>query len=629
MRLKTKLLLAFLGSFALIMLALSALFLGQLMQQRVETAYGNNNVVAHQILYAVRHALEIGLRGEHIDVNNPEQLSEAVESALAKDDDLTATLNSVIRYSPAVYDVNIVDWKNRVLVSTDPTLGGQTLPPRPDFAGMQSAGLRTQIRGVFGRPRVYDVSVPLERNGSPFITVRVGVRSTFVRAEVLPSLRRAFLYSLVLIGAAFVLAIILSNIALRPLTVISARLDELEAGAAEDAPQERDEVAAVSGKIERLGRRMRSVEEVFTELKGNLDQILASLQDGLVLFTQDGRAVLVSDSAARFLGVNADEILGGNIMDVLDRKTVLGHMILDAFGAHVALLGEEVVTEEGRRVQVSLDFVHEESGHHSALGALLTLHDPETAQQLETELEMSRRLAGIGRLTAGVGHEVKNPINAIVVHMELLRNKLAGATPEAQRHLDVIQGEIQRLNRVVGMLVDFTRPVEVRLVEEDLRTVVEEVLTLTAAELATRNVVLERQFWPSPLPVHVDRDLLKQALLNIIQNAAQSMPDGGRVDVATRRDGRMARVSIKDSGAGIPPELLDKIFNLYFTTKPTGSGIGLAMTFRILQLHNGRVLVDSEVGVGTTFTLEIPLTPSDNRLAGKTVPQLALGNVNS
>jgi signal transduction histidine kinase len=237
-------------------------------------------------------------------------------------------------------------------------------------------------------------------------------------------------------------------------------------------------------------------------------------------------------------------------------------------------------------------------------------------------------MAAIGRLTSGVGHEVKNPINAIVVHVELLKGKLvaAGAGPAASRHLEIIESEIHRLDRVVQMLVDFSRPVELQLREHDLRTVVGAVLALAVEELSTQNVTLIRIMPPHPLPVNIDADLIKQAVLNVIKNGAQAMPEGGTLRVTledTRKDEsrrdesrrdesrRFAVLRISDEGPGIPEDIREKIFDLYFTTKSGGSGIGLAMTYRILQLHYGSIEVQSNRERGTEFVLQIPLSLSD------------------
>jgi signal transduction histidine kinase len=253
-----------------------------------------------------------------------------------------------------------------------------------------------------------------------------------------------------------------------------------------------------------------------------------------------------------------------------------------------------------------MDFIHDDRERQD-LGALVTLHDLESMEEIESELELSRRMAAIGRLTSGVGHEVKNPINAIVVHLELLKNKLSDASGPAIRHLDIIDSEIHRLDRVVQMLVDFSRPVELQLAEQDLRSVVDDVLSLATEEFSTHNVTLESRLPSKPLVAKVDTDLLKQAALNVILNGAQAMPDGGRLEVVLEEEGKSAVLRVTDQGYGIPDDLLEKIFDLYFTTKAGGSGIGLAMTYRILQLHHGSIEVQSNVGSGTEFRLRIPL----------------------
>jgi len=245
------------------------------------------------------------------------------------------------------------------------------------------------------------------------------------------------------------------------------------------------------------------------------------------------------------------------------------------------------------------------------LGALLTLHDLESAEAIESELELSRRMAAIGRLTSGVGHEVKNPINAIVVHVELLKSKLEGASAPAIRHVEVIEAEIRRLDRVVQLLVDFSRPVELQLREQDLRDVIGDVLALSAEELSTHNVILESHMPARPLAVNVDADLIKQAALNVIQNGAQAMPEGGALRVVLEEQRKFAVLRIADQGPGIPDDIREKIFDLYFTTKSGGSGIGLAMTYRIVQLHYGSIEVQSNAERGTEFVLRFPLAAVD------------------
>ncbi len=622
MRLKTKLAAAITLLVFVVATVLSWLYMSQLLQQHIEQSYQATDVLAYQMQFAIREALENGLRNRQVNANDPAALREAVADALRHDPGLNSFINSVINYSPTVLDIAIADRDGRGLVTApDPLLEDQRLPVRPNYATLLKGSIFRSIRLVFGKPRVYNLTVGIERDGQPFITVRIGIRNTFLKNAFYPWLRDSFTYISLAIAISLFFAAFVANLALKPLAQISARLDalsqaepagELESGASTDA------VLQVSHKIERLGRRMRNVEEVFSALKENLDQILSNLQDGMMLFTRDARAVLVSRSVERFLAVNRDDILGAEVHDIFDRYSVLGRTVRQAFDAGMSIVQEEIVTETGRRVEISLDFIHDDRAADSgqSLGALLTLHDLESMREIESELELSRRMAAIGRLTAGVGHEVKNPINAIVVHLELLRSKIDTGS-SASRHLEVIQTEIRRLDRVVQTLVDFSRPVELQLKEQDLRQIVSGVLMLASAELETRNITLKSEIPDHPVMVKVDADLFKQAILNVVINGAQSMSHGGDMSIQLVGDARMATLRVEDHGEGIPDKILPHIFDLYFTTKREGSGIGLAMTYRILQLHNGQIDVESRAGVGTTFIFTVPTSSfPDQRLRG-------------
>jgi signal transduction histidine kinase len=638
MGLKTKLVLAITALVFLIAGVVSLVYVHQLVKAAVKETYDTNLMVADQVRYALQNALESGLQGLTVDPNNPGELRGLMADTVQNDPTLQASLVSVIRYSSTVYDVNIADSQGTVLLSTNPSNQGKPLPSRPAFDHLLKAGPVPMMMQVFGEPKVLDIVATLENNGKLFASVHVGVHTSLLRAAYDPVLRKAFWLMGFALIAALLAAFSLSNLALRPMTEISRQLDRLtaagEAPVESRTPKNQDVAAQVSTKIERIGQRMRNVEEVYSALRENLDQILGNLQDGIMLFTEDRRAVLVSEAARRFLQIDRDNILGLQAREFLDDSIALGRALREAIETGKRMDKVEVRTEAGRRIETSVDFINDQETHQG-LGALVTLHDLESAAQIESELELSRRMAAIGRLTSGVGHEVKNPINAIVVHLELLKSKLGESEGPATRHLDVIDAEIRRLDRVVQTLVDFARPVEVKLREQDLRPVIGDVLALAADELTMRRVTLISRIPAEPLIANVDADLLKQAVLNVIQNGAQAMPDGGRLEVTLEPDANQnesqlqaskgngmagggshapvhaALLRVADEGIGIPAEIRDKIFDLYFTTKIGGSGIGLAMTYRILQLHHGSVDVQSRQGRGTEFQLRIPLAAAD------------------
>ncbi|MDE3201340.1 MAG: PAS domain-containing sensor histidine kinase [Acidobacteriota bacterium] len=619
MQLRTKLVLAITSLVFLISGALSVVFIRQMLHYQVQQSYDTNKVVASEVRFAVQNALETGLKDREVNPNDEAQLRSLAAEAIRNSRVLAATLDSVNRYSFTVYDVNIGDAQGKTLVSTNPDNQDKPMPQRSDYAQLLDANFVQLLREVYGDPRVFDVSAPLERNGEPFISVRVGVSTALLGAVYKPWISETRTLMGFALITALLVAFFLSNLVLRPFEAISLELEYLTTAAGEAKESEengakdarrQDAAQRVTTQIQQIGQRMRNVEEVFSALKENLDQILGNLQDGIVLLTRDGRAVLVSEAARRLLQIKNGDGVGMQADEIFDSSNVLGAALKRAYDAGEPMGPEEMRTESGRRVQVSLDFIQDDKTRQG-LGALVTMHDLESVEEIESELELSRRMAAIGRLTSGVGHEVKNPINAIVVHLELLKNKISSDNSPATRHLDVIESEIRRLDRVVQTLVDFSRPVELHFKEQDLRNVVGDVLALSAEELTRRNVTVESVFPSNPQMVNIDADLIKQAVINVVENGAQAMPDGGKLHIQLEEDRKSAVLRIRDEGQGIPAEILEKIFDLYFTTKSTGSGIGLAMTYRILQLHNGSVEVESEEGRGTEFRFRIPLAATE------------------
>ncbi|MGC2697202.1 MAG: ATP-binding protein [Candidatus Angelobacter sp.] len=607
LRLKTKLVFAITAMVVAIVATLSTVYVYEVVHQRMQQAAEISRNIARQLYSVARGSFQVDLNSTRIDLNDPIQVEQEWQELLQSDPVVNYLLESATGDSRLIYDAAIVDTKGVAFLHTNPNLLGQQLETREDFDSFVHSGIRRQLKAIYGPPQIYDTRVPLVRDGRAFGEVRIGVATTLLRDELRPLLKQALELSGAAILICLVIAAGLSNLALRPLAAISRRLDLISLGKAElveTPPKRSDEYGTVSTKIERLGRQMRDVKEVFSALKENLDQMMANLQDGVMLFTSDFNAVLVSASAERFIGKPRGEMLGRHPAEIFSRDSRMGSAILDAFESRTPLGPEEIENEQGRHIQISLDFIEE---HGERIGALLTVRDAESVHRIEDEIELSRRLAAIGRLTSGVAHEVKNPINAIVVHLEVLRQKMKEIDPDTKRHVDVIGSEIQRLDRVVQTLVDFTRPVELRLNEMDLRKVVEDVVILASPAAERHKVIIERQPGQESLPVRIDVDLVKQALLNIVLNGVQAMPDGGTLRIGARREGEGAIIMVRDQGPGIPENIRDKIFNLYFTTKSGGSGIGLAMAYRVVQLHHGSVEFTSIMEHGTTFYLRFPL----------------------
>src|SRR5438045_7008590 len=397
-------------------------------------------------------------------------------------------MDSIVGSVPIIYDAAIVDADGNAILHTDPDLNGKPVPNRPDFQQVVDANFRQQLKLLYNSPTVYDVRVPLQLNGEPFGSIRVGVSTVFLKNELTPRLQHAVIFFAAAILLSLVLAAGLSHIALGPLERISRTLDSVTAGDAEPVAEPKetsDEYGLVTLKIAHLGRQMRYAKEIFSALKDNVDQIMANLQDGLMLFTRDARIVLVSASVERFLGRPRRELLGRMVREVFSADSTLGALVLPSFDRRSPVPPRELEFPNGKRVQISLDFIREKG---TQIGALLTMRDAESVRRIEDEIEMSRRLSASGRLTRGVAHEVKNPINAIVLHLQLLQNKLAQEEPDTRRHMDIIDSEIRRLDRVVQTLVDFTRPRDLHLEELDFRRLLDDGVQLAGPDAGRHGV---------------------------------------------------------------------------------------------------------------------------------------------
>jgi signal transduction histidine kinase len=265
--------------------------------------------------------------------------------------------------------------------------------------------------------------------------------------------------------------------------------------------------------------------------------------------------------------------------------------------AKLSLLGERFrgAREDATQLRTNLE------------GALEKL-DSGTRRQLESQIALAHRLTAINSLTGRVAHEIKNPLNSIALRLEMLRSRMADETPDdVDEQFAVLSAEVMRLDRVVRTFLDFNRPVDLNPEPVDLIEAAEEILSFIEPEAVAHGVRTSFARPDGAIVMDAGRDLLRQALMNIAVNAIEAMEGGGELTVRVERNKDTCAVVIADTGPGIPPDQLEKVFQLYYTTRPRGTGIGLAMAFRAAQLHGGTIEVKSEMGKGTEFSMILPL----------------------
>jgi signal transduction histidine kinase len=591
-------------------LGISTLYLSHLIRQALSEVKSRGEYVAMEIFHQASTRLSQARMPAGSNPFDFQALRAFVQDQFVSDAGLSSLLDSAVGYSPSVYYAAITDTRGQILVHSDPTKIGQALAPAPPFDDLLHAGLWKQLRVIFyGPAKLYEVVLPLEIGEKPFCDVRVGVSTLFVGNEITPELRSALTLAIAVVILTTLSAGLLSYVVLQPLESISRSVDLLARGQYSEPVRLKrsDEWGMLSSKLNLLGEQMRGEKAAFVELKENLDQLFSKLSDGLLLFERQDRLVLATPAAARLLGCRAEAILHRQAQEVFTAQNPLHDLLRAAFASRQSTPWRtlDLGGDPPARLAVNVRFISEQG---EPMGCLVTLRDASTRAQLEDQIDVAAKLAALGRLTSGVAHEVKNPLNAMVLQLELLKSKLTGQGDNVGRHLEILSNEIQRLDRVVKTFLDFTRPVELHPIPTDVESLVREVFLLAEPQALKNNVrlVFERQ---GNLPaINVDRDLMKQALLNLVLNGCQAMPAGGQLTVKPQADGHYLSLEVSDQGEGIPPEARQKIFSLYYTTKPGGSGIGLAMAFRALQLHNGFIDFSSELQHGTTFRVFIPVT---------------------
>ena len=580
----------------LVVAATSLVYLSQVARVTVEQALGQADLVAKQIYAQSRLALAR-------DQGSPPW------AALANDRDLRSILEASLGYSPNLLYVLIADETGQILMHGERAKEGELIPVRPPLADLLAGGPIRRLLALYRPGEVYEVGLPMQLDKRPFATIRLGISTTLLRAEMATSLRYGATLAAIALPLAWVVAMGLVNLTRRRIRGVTQALERFRQGefAAPPEPPQEDEFKELASQLQLLGQQLQLDRLRMFGSGEQLQRLMDHLEDGMILFGDADRLLFCNRSAEAILGKALAEIRGQSLDTVLGPEHPLWAVLLrgvtgDGNVRHVPVrVGR---AGEVREVLVSVFRVRDAERH---VGAMALLKDVDSLKTLQSLVSYSAKLTALGRLTSGVAHEVKNPLNAMAIHLELLKDQLHASPEGIQDSLQVIESEIRRLDRVVQGFLKFVRPQELSLTPTDLNRLVEEVVGLLRMEWEAAGIQFELRLDQALPPLGMDEELIRQALLNVVLNACQAMPRGGWIRVTSFQQGGLVCVRIADEGVGIPPEELDKIFRLYYTTKPEGSGVGLSLVYRTMQLHDGEVRVASEVGRGTTVSLFLPV----------------------
>lgn len=605
---------------------LSALYVSRLSRVVLHESEARGRLLLNAILHRAREVVLV----------NPDPYAP-----LRQDPGLRAVLESSI-YGEGVIYAAILDPRGVVVAASDSAMLGKVWPEHADLAALVGSGPLQQLQVIYSREgQTLDLKQPMKLGEEAFGSIRIGVSTLLMRQELNASLRPALLLGAAALIIAVFVAALLAQLLLRPIHVIRSGLTRLgrgEFGVTLDLPPG-DEFGELGSFFNTVSQQLSADRTLLAGQKANLQSAVEHLEDAVALFNQSGELLFSNPAMQPTLPADA-------IGRALQALLPIGHSYRTLVEETLATRASRGPVQEGERLLLT----HAISGVNGELvGVLLVDRNMAYLSRMQSTLAYSRKLVALGRLTAGIAHEVKNPLNAMMIHLELLRTKIrntarepvavgagiAGdqrirsgdlssdaargrgvdvsadatrsvAKADALQHVEIIESEIRRLDEVVQGFLRFTRPEDLRLQPVDMRGVFDEIMPVVRPEAEANNVRVVVECAPHVL-VNGDAAMLRQAFLNLAINACQAMSSGGslRLSCSPASHDRV-EVRVEDTGVGIPPEHLGKIFDLYFTTKDHGTGIGLSMVYRIIQLHDGEIEVQSTPGRGTTFKILLP-----------------------
>jgi len=487
-----------------------------------------------------------------------------------------------------------------------------------------------------------EVRQPILLGGDKFGTIRVGVSTRLVRLELRKEVKWVGVMGLLALMIAVVVSASFAQLMLRPIHVIRSGLTRLgrgEMGVRLDLPQQ-DEFGELGSFFNAASAQLSADRSQLADQKANLQSAVEHMQDEVAIFNPAGELLFANPAMLATLppepfGLPVDDLLTeGHPYRDLVHTTIGEKQSSGPVSAPIPRTTPDGAGGDGDEGGERLVMAHAiRDKDQQMLGVMLVARDVQALGRVQSMLNYSRKLMALGRLSAGVAHEVKNPLNAMTIHLELIKQKLLSANGRGGRrpgapagagvaaveappldlgpaleHVRIIGGEIQRLDQVMQGFLKFTRSEDLKLQSISLSSLVDDVVRVVGPECAKAKVNVITEGLDRVPEISGDSAMLRQAFLNLALNAIQAMPNGGtlRISAASSRS-RLVGIAFEDTGGGIKPEHLGRIFDLYFTTREKGSGIGLSMVYRTVQLHDGEIDVESTQGRGTTFRISLPL----------------------
>jgi two-component system sensor histidine kinase HydH len=336
-----------------------------------------------------------------------------------------------------------------------------------------------------------------------------------------------------------------------------------------------------------------------TQLYAN--NVLESIPDSLITLDQEGHIVSCNRNAEELIKRRSTDIVGKKILDIFP---ACPPEILTSAN-NVIEKDTELSVPNSEPIPIKMGSAQLKDHLGKRIGRVLVMRDVRDIRAMEKQLEHSRRLAALGGMAAGIAHEVRNPLGTLRGLAHFFGSE-DGASDACREYSKFMINEVDRLNHLVTELLQFGAPRELNFDKVDIKAMVEKTVTLLGKDFVEKGISLIHEY-DENTELYGDTDLLIQTLLNLLNNSIQATPPGGKVSVKIGCDKKMCRISVSDTGSGMSEETKSKMFDPFYTTKKSGTGLGLAVSHRIVERHNGYFEINSVVNAGTTVTIVLPL----------------------
>jgi len=483
------------------------------------------------------------------------------------------------------------------------------------------AGRGPVIQSVFWQEtgeRVLDISVPVFISGSDkkWGTVRVGLSLERMYWQI----QRTQLVLMGIGALTLILGIAGAHFMASRITQPLGQLANATIAAAEGELDQRldihtrDEVEDLANSFNTMIREILDqrvqLEQRFNEileLKAYNDIVLASMTNGLITLDLNSRIVSANGAAESILGLKGRDWQGMSFLDLWPEDNSFVRLLQKCLQGLTPCRNQEILLDTGdaeqRTLMVNTSFL--EDGRGERMGVLVVMGDITEVKALEARMRQSDRLAALGTLAAGLAHEIRNPLSAIKTFVQLLPRKISNPA-FFDKFQTTVPRELNRINDLIESLLELARPPKLEFTMTSLSGCLSQVEDLFRDKLEAANITLEIRQQDHLPELWADREHLVRALSNIVLNGLEAMPEGGNLTVTAEELAGEVVLRFTDTGVGMDEKTKDKIFNPFFTTKDAGTGLGLAMTHKIIQEHGGAIEVESVVGKGTAFTLKFP-----------------------